>query len=119
MITGAARGIGRATALEFTRRGYNLALLDILPDELQATAAEAEAAGAGVFARICNLFDWDEAEAAARAVVDWSERIDVLVDTSVEIQEYVEDCSVCCQPIVMEASVAALGTTVQVRQEND
>ena len=43
MITGAARGIGRATALEFARRGYHLALLDILTDELQATAAEAEA----------------------------------------------------------------------------
>jgi len=48
-----------------------------------------------------------------------AERIDVLVDTSVEIQEYVEDCSVCCQPIVMEASVSALGAIVQVRQEND
>ena len=29
------------------------------------------------------------------------ERIDVLVDCSVERQEYVEDCSVCCRPITI------------------
>ncbi len=28
------------------------------------------------------------------------EEIEVLVDGSVEQQEYVEDCSVCCRPIV-------------------
>lgn len=31
------------------------------------------------------------------------ERIDVLVDCSVERQEYIEDCSVCCRPIVITA----------------
>jgi len=82
LITGAARGIGRATALEFTRRGYNLALLDVLSDELQATAADAEAAGGAVFARTCDLFDLDEVEAAARAVGEWSGRIDVLVNNA-------------------------------------
>lgn len=32
------------------------------------------------------------------------EQIEVLVDCSVESQDYVEDCSVCCRPIVIEAS---------------
>jgi len=82
MITGAARGIGRATALEFAARGYNLALLDLLADELLATAAEAEAAGAEVFVRTCDLFKLDEVEAAARAVVEWSGRVDVLVNNA-------------------------------------
>jgi hypothetical protein len=27
------------------------------------------------------------------------ERIDVLIDPSVEQQDYVEDCQVCCRPI--------------------
>jgi hypothetical protein len=35
MITGAARGIGRGVALEMAKRGYNLALTDILSDELE------------------------------------------------------------------------------------
>ena len=27
------------------------------------------------------------------------EHFDLLVDTSVELQEYVEDCEICCRPI--------------------
>lgn len=45
VITGAARGIGRAAALQLARRGLKLALADVLADELEATAAAARAAG--------------------------------------------------------------------------
>jgi len=34
------------------------------------------------------------------------EQIEVLVDCSVEEQEYVEDCSVCCRPIVISVVIA-------------
>lgn len=47
------------------------------------------------------------------------ELVDVLVDTSVEYQEYVEDCSVCCRPIVLSASVAGDEVSVVARDEND
>ena len=33
------------------------------------------------------------------------EQIDVLVDCSAGSQEYVEDCSVCCRPIVIRVGV--------------
>ncbi|PXF28729.1 hypothetical protein WH50_24725 [Pokkaliibacter plantistimulans] len=33
------------------------------------------------------------------------EEIDVTVDCSVEEQEYVEDCSVCCSPILLSIVV--------------
>ncbi len=29
------------------------------------------------------------------------EQIEVLIDCSVERQEYIEDCSVCCRPIII------------------
>ncbi|WP_438950885.1 CPXCG motif-containing cysteine-rich protein [Porticoccus sp.] len=29
------------------------------------------------------------------------ERIELIVDCSIEHQEYIEDCSVCCRPIVI------------------
>ena len=50
MVTGAANGIGRASALRFAAEGANLAIFDLLGDELAATKEKAEAAGATVLA---------------------------------------------------------------------
>jgi hypothetical protein len=48
------------------------------------------------------------------------EQIELLVDCSVGDQEYVEDCSVCCRPIVVIAAITADDTlSVDVRTEND
>jgi len=33
------------------------------------------------------------------------EAIEILVDDSVEGQSYVEDCQVCCQPIVLDVAL--------------
>jgi Cysteine-rich CPXCG len=47
------------------------------------------------------------------------ERITVLVDESLPEQSYVEDCQVCCRPIVLEISVPGDGqVTVNARPEN-
>ena len=57
------------------------------------------------------------------------ESIDILIEPSegaavgdaeigfAEPYEYIEDCQVCCRPIVM--SIAADGSGVEVRSEND
>jgi hypothetical protein len=37
-------------------------------------------------------------EVAVQCPYCW-EKISLLVDTSIEMQEYVEDCEVCCRPI--------------------
>ena len=37
------------------------------------------------------------------------ETIEVVVDESVEQQQYVEDCQVCCRPINLSVSVQADG----------
>jgi Cysteine-rich CPXCG len=48
------------------------------------------------------------------------EEIEIVVDGSIEHQQYVEDCSVCCRPIVFTI-VAEDGDVVSVdaRQENE
>jgi hypothetical protein len=47
------------------------------------------------------------------------ESIGILIDCSSGAQEYVEDCQVCCQPMVMSVSVSADGDLdVEVRREN-
>jgi len=48
------------------------------------------------------------------------EKIELLVDCSVENQEYVEDCSVCCRPIVVAVDLSSDDSPrVDVRTEND
>jgi hypothetical protein len=47
------------------------------------------------------------------------EIIEIIVDLSVDHQEYVEDCSVCCRPIVMAVTAGDTGAAVNVRSEDD
>ena len=48
------------------------------------------------------------------------ETISVLVDHSLDEQEYVEDCQVCCQPIIFNVFIDNAGdVAVGTRCEND
>jgi len=47
------------------------------------------------------------------------ENFEIIVDCSVESQEYVEDCEVCCRPIVMNVDVSIEGKPqVEVSRES-
>jgi len=78
VITGAASGIGRATALELGRAGYALALCDLDPGELERTAA-------AVKAGVAQVVDVSRAEDVARLAQACRERfgrVDVLVNNA-------------------------------------
>jgi len=48
------------------------------------------------------------------------EGISILVDESLTEQNYVEDCQVCCRPIVLDVSVVPDGgVAVRARSENE
>lgn len=47
------------------------------------------------------------------------EIIEIILDLSVEHQEYVEDCSVCCRPIIMIVTAGEDGIDVTARHEDD
>ena len=48
------------------------------------------------------------------------ERISVLIDHSHDEQEYVEDCHVCCQPIIVNVFIDNAGeVAVGTRCENE
>jgi NAD(P)-dependent dehydrogenase (short-subunit alcohol dehydrogenase family) len=66
LITGAAQGIGRATALAFAGEGAHLALLDLDADGLGTLKAEAEAKGVKVATGIADL----STEAGINAGID-------------------------------------------------
>jgi len=68
VVTGAAHGIGRASALRFAAEGANLAIVDLEAEGLAATAEAAREAGAKVLAITANCAEED-------AVVDVFKRI--------------------------------------------
>jgi NAD(P)-dependent dehydrogenase (short-subunit alcohol dehydrogenase family) len=83
VITGAARGIGRAAALRLAGRGMRLVLADVLADELDDTAAAARAAGAReAIAVPTDVGDKAAVEALADAAFGRFGGVDVLMNNA-------------------------------------
>ncbi|KIZ47692.1 MULTISPECIES: SDR family oxidoreductase [Rhodopseudomonas] len=68
VITGAGAGVGRATALEFARNGYDVALLSRDPDRLDSLKREIERIGQRALPIPTDMADADQVEAAASQV---------------------------------------------------
>jgi len=82
VITGGTAGIGRATARQFARQGFNVALLARGQERLEATAREVEEAGGEALAIPVDVAHWDQVERAADAVMDRFGRIDIWVNNA-------------------------------------
>jgi len=92
VVTGAARGLGRAVAHELARAGHSLVLVDIGADlpgvgypmgsrpQLLETASACRAEGVGVEIVLGDLRDPATAEAAASCARERFGRVDVLVN---------------------------------------
>lgn len=83
LITGAARGIGKAVALKFAQEGADIAFTDL---EINGTAlqtvAELEGFGVKVKAYASNAASFDEAHAVVQEVHKEFGRIDILVNNA-------------------------------------
>lgn len=82
VITGSGRGIGRAMALAFARKGSNLALLDLNQADLDRTRADCEALGIRAQTYLCNVTSEDNVSAALDAVVKDFGRLDVMINNA-------------------------------------
>jgi Dehydrogenases with different specificities (related to short-chain alcohol dehydrogenases) len=82
VVTGGARGIGKAIAAAFIERGARVALLDLNAADLEATRAEFAAASAGVTAHTLNVAKEDEVIRTLDEVVAAHGRLDVLVNNA-------------------------------------
>lgn len=67
LITGAASGIGRASAIRFAEEGGNVALLDVNEAGLASTAAECQKHGGKVFTTLCDVTSYENVNAAVDA----------------------------------------------------
>lgn len=82
LITGAATGIGRASALLFSRAGARVALADVREPELQRTVADVRAAGGEVTPIVADLARPDDCAAVVAAAVRLFGRLDVVVNNA-------------------------------------
>jgi meso-butanediol dehydrogenase / (S,S)-butanediol dehydrogenase / diacetyl reductase len=84
VVTGAARGIGRALAKGLAEAGYDVAITDLAgqDDGLKETLAEIEAAGRRGWIQHMNVAAKAEVERAVQAILAEAGRIDVLVNNA-------------------------------------
>lgn len=82
LITGAATGIGRATALLFASEGADIALCDIKETELRETARAVAATGRTCEAFVCDLSRLDEVNGMLDAALAVFERFDILFNNA-------------------------------------
>jgi NAD(P)-dependent dehydrogenase (short-subunit alcohol dehydrogenase family) len=81
LVTGAARGIGLATAKRFLAEGWNVALLDIDGDNLKRTFAALERQDA-VLAIVADVSDPAQVERAYREFSARFKRLDALINNA-------------------------------------
>jgi len=82
IVTGAARGIGKAIATRLASEGATVVIADILERAAEATAKELEAAGYTVMAYPVDVTDSGRVNAMVQAVVQRFARIDILVNNA-------------------------------------
>jgi len=81
-VTGASRGLGRATAALLAAEGATVALLDLKAHWAQAAADEIKAAGGQALGLGCDVSDREALIAALGSVNDQFGRFDVLVNNA-------------------------------------
>jgi 3-oxoacyl-[acyl-carrier protein] reductase len=82
VVTGAGRGIGRATALRFAQEGAVLVVNDVDAGPAKETATDIEAAGGRALASAHNTVNLDEARAMMAAGAGEFGTIDIVVNNA-------------------------------------
>ena len=83
IVTGAARGIGKAIALKFAAEGANIAFTDLVIDENgEATQKEIEALGVKAKGYASNAANFEETHNVVAEIVKDFGRIDILVNNA-------------------------------------
>src|SRR5215475_10981337 len=82
IVTGAARGIGKAITLRYAEEGSNVAICDLNVAGAEETAAEARAKGVKSLAMQADVIDRASVQAFVDAVVNQFGTVDVLVNNA-------------------------------------
>ena len=81
-ITGAARGIGKATALHLAKEGVNVGLLARTEETLKAVATEIEGLGVKVAYATADVSSKEQVEAAISSLTNELGQADILINSA-------------------------------------
>lgn len=82
VVTGAARGIGRAVALKFAMEGANVVAFDINTEELSRLKGELEKYTENVLCMECDISDEARVNESANEAIEKFGKIDILVNNA-------------------------------------
>lgn len=82
IVTGAARGIGRAICQELAERGANVLATDLLVDELNETVALIEAKGVGAVAEVADVAKPEAVERLVETACEKFGKLDIMVNNA-------------------------------------
>ncbi|HEY4193565.1 MAG TPA: SDR family NAD(P)-dependent oxidoreductase [Mesorhizobium sp.] len=82
IVTGAARGIGKACAMDLAAAGYAIALVDVLEPELADTARKIEALGVPAAGFVADVSNYRRAGEVVAATVEAFGRVDFLLNNA-------------------------------------
>ena len=82
LVTGAGRGMGRATALALAADGADVAVTDIMADNVEETATDVQAAGRNSVAIAADIGDGDSIDRVIADAVSALGHIDILVNNA-------------------------------------
>ncbi len=82
IVTGGARGLGKAMAKRLLQEGVHVVIADCMADQLHQTAAEFCAEGYPAEAYVVNLLYTDQIEQMIEDVVKKHKRLDILVNNA-------------------------------------
>jgi len=82
LVTGGARGIGKAISKRLANEGAAIAIVDILLEVAEETASEFKALGIDAIALKADVSSFEEAEAAIKKTVEHYGRLDILVNNA-------------------------------------
>lgn len=82
LVTGAATGIGRATAVMLAKGGANIVAVDIQADKLEQVQDEIQKIGVSCITAVCDISDCKQVSGAVEKAIAAFGRVDILVNNA-------------------------------------